>query len=62
MTLRINIKMFDGDKLPNELLLTTMQKTKLGNAFENNISADIKLFKTQISKITQTGGFFRWII
>ena len=26
--------MFDGDKLPHELLVTTRQKTKVGNAFE----------------------------
>ena len=49
--------MFDGDKLPHQLLLTTRQKTKLRNAFENNMSTDIKLFKTQISKIIQSGGF-----
>ena len=28
-TLRINLKMFDGNDLPHELLLTTRQKTKL---------------------------------
>ena len=49
--LRRNIKMFDGDKLPHELLLTTRQKTNLRNLFENNMSTDIKLPKTQISKI-----------
>ena len=49
--LRTNIKMFDGDKLPHELLLTTRQKTNLRNLFENNMSTDIKLRKTQISKI-----------
>ena len=49
--LRTNIKMFDGDKLPHELLLTTRQKTNLRNLFENNMSTDIKLPKTQISKI-----------
>ena len=26
VTLRINIKLFDGNKLPHELLLTTRQK------------------------------------
>ena len=56
-TLRINLKMFDGNDLPHELLLTTRQKTKLRNAFNNNVSADIKLSKTQIAKITQSGGF-----
>ena len=49
--LRTNIKMFDGDKLPHELLLTTRQKTNLRNLFENNMSTDVKLPKTQISKI-----------
>ena len=49
--------MFDGNDLPHELLLTTRQKTKLRNAFNNNMSADIKLSKTQIVKIIQSGGF-----
>ena len=39
------------------MLLTTRQKTKLENAFNNNMSTDLKLFKAQISKITQSGGF-----
>ena len=50
-TLRINLKMFDGNDLPHELLLTTRQKTKLRNVFNNNVSADIKLSKTQIAKM-----------
>ena len=56
-TLRINLKMFDGNDLPHELLLTTRQKTKLRNAFNNNTSAHIKLSKAQIVKIIQSGGF-----
>ena len=56
-TLRISLKMFDGNDLPHELLLTTRQKTKLRNAFNNNMSTDIKLSKAQISKIIQSGGF-----
>ena len=32
--------------------LKTGQKSKLRNVFENNLSANIKLSKTQISKIT----------
>ena len=47
----MNIKMFHGNNLPHELLLTTREK-KLRNAFENNI----KLSKAQISKIIQPGG------
>ena len=45
--------MFVGNSLPHELLLTTRQKTKLRNAFKNNMAADIKLSRTQISKIIQ---------
>ena len=52
-TLRINFKMFDGNDLPHELLLTA----KLRNAFNNNMSADIKLSKAQITKIIESGGF-----
>ena len=40
-----------------ELLLATRQKTKLRNAFENNMSIDIKLSKVQMWKIIQSGGF-----
>ena len=56
-TLRISFKMFNGNNLPHELLLTTRQKTKIRNAFNNNTSTDIKLSKAQISKIIQSGGF-----
>ena len=56
-TLRISLKMFNGNDLPHELLLTTRQKTKLRNAFNNNMSTDLKLSKAQISKIIQSGGF-----
>ena len=56
-TLRINFKMFDKNDSPHELLLTTRQKTKLRNASNNNTSADLKLSKTQIVKMIQSGGF-----
>ena len=56
-TLRINLKMFDGNDLPHALLLTMRQKTKLKNALNNNMLADIKLSKAQIFKIIQSGGF-----
>ena len=36
--LRISLKIFHGNHLPHELLLTTRQKTKLRNAFNNNMS------------------------
>ena len=56
-TLRMSLKMFAGNNLPHELLLTTRRKTKLRNAFNNNMSTDIKLSKAQITKIIQSGGF-----
>ena len=37
-TLRINLKIFNRNDLPHELLLTTRQKTKLRNAFNNNVN------------------------
>ena len=56
-TLRMSLKMFNGNDLPHELLLTTRQKAKLRNSFNNSMSADLKLSKAQISKIIQNGGF-----
>ena len=55
-TLRMSLKILDGNDLPHELLLTR-QKTKLRNAFNSNMSTDLKLSKAQISKIIQSGGF-----
>ena len=49
--------MFNGNDMPHKLLLTTRQKTKLRNAFNNNMSTDLKLSKAQISKIIQSRGF-----
>ena len=49
--------MFNGNNLPHELLLTTRQKTKVRNGFNNNTSTDIKLSKAEINKIIQSGGF-----
>ena len=56
-TLRISLKMFNGNDLPHELLLTTRPKTKIWNAFNNNTSTDVKLSKALINKIIQSGGF-----
>ena len=56
-TLRLNLKIFDGNDLSHDLLLTTRQKTKLRNSFDNNISTDLNLSKDQISNIIQHGGF-----
>ena len=48
LTLRMSSKIFNGNYIPHELLLTT---------FNNNMSTDLKLSKAQISKIIQSGGF-----
>ena len=56
-TSRISFKMSNGNNLPHELLLTTRQKTKIINAFNNNRSTDLKLSQAQINKIILPGGF-----
>ena len=56
-TLRMNLKMLDGNDLPHELLLTTRQKAKSRNAFNDNMSTDIKLSNAHISKIIQSRVF-----
>ena len=56
-TLRMSLKMFNGNYLPHELLLTTRPKTKLRDAFNTNMWTDLKLSKAQVSKIIQSGGF-----
>ena len=61
-TLRMNARMFNGNTLPHELLLTTRQTTELRNNIENNMSTDIKLSKAQISKINQSDGFLGKIL
>ena len=45
------MKKFADEELQHELFLTTRQKTKVRNAFANNMLADIKLSKAQLSKI-----------
>ena len=45
-------------ELLHELFLTKWQTTKIRNLFANNMSTDIKLSKTHISKRFQPGGSF----
>ena len=54
--------MCNENNLTHELLLTTRQTTKLRNAIENNLQTDIKLSKTQISNIIQSGRFLGKIL
>ena len=56
-TLRLGAKNFSKSELPYELFLTIRQINKLKNKISNNMSADVKLSKTQLNKITQSGGF-----
>ena len=47
----------DKTNFPNELLLTNRPVANLRKAFANNSSTDIKLSKTQLSKMIESGGF-----
>ena len=61
-TLRMSLKMLDENDLPHDLLLTTRQKTKLRNTFNNNMSTDLKLSNAMISKLIQSGGLLRSLL
>ena len=47
----------DKINFPYELLLTNRKVANLWKAFANNSSNDIKLSKTQLPKMIQSGGF-----
>ena len=47
----------DNTNFPHELLLTNRQVENTRKAFANHSSTDIKLSKTQLSKMIQSGGF-----
>ena len=47
----------DNTNFPHELLLTNRQVANICKAFAKNTSTDIKLSKTQLSKMIQSGGF-----
>ena len=47
----------DNTNFSNELLLTNRQVANIRKAFAKNTSTDIKLSKTQLSKMIQSGGF-----
>ena len=61
VTLNLSANIIGGynneNNLPNKLLLTNTHNSKLGKAFANNFSANIKLSKTEWHKIGQLGGF-----
>ena len=47
----------DNTNFPDELSLTNRQVANIRKAFANHSSIDIKLSKTQLSKMIQSGGF-----
>ena len=47
----------DNTNFLHELLLTNRQVANIRKAFANHLSTDIKLSKTQLSKMIQSGGF-----
>ena len=61
VVLRISSNMIgnsnDDINFPHELLLTNRQVENIRKAFANHLSTDIKLSKTQLSKMIQSGGF-----
>ena len=59
VVLRLSSNMIGDDEtnFPHKLLLTNWQVSNLRKAFANKSSTDIKLSKTQISKMIKSGGF-----
>ena len=59
VVLRLSSSMIGDNEtnFPHKLLLTNRQVANLRKAFANYLSTDIKLSKTQISKMIQSGGF-----
>ena len=59
VVLRLSSNMIGDNEanFPHKLLLTNTQVSNLRKAFANNSSADVKLSKTQLSKMIQSGGF-----
>ena len=47
----------ENTNFPHELLLTKRQVANIRKDFANHLSTDIKLSKTQLSKMIQSGGF-----
>ena len=57
LSLNIVGKSDDETNFPHKLSLTNRQVANLRKAFANYLSTDIKLSKTQLSKMIQSGGF-----
>ena len=59
VVLRLSSNMIGDDEsnFPHKLILTHRQVANLRKAFADKSSTDVKLSKTQISKMIQSGGF-----
>ena len=59
LVLRLSSNMIGDNEtdFPHNLLLTNRQVANLRKSFTNNSSTDIKLSKSQLSKMIQSGGF-----
>ena len=67
VTLKLSSSNVNGDSndennFPHKLLLTNTQVSKLCKAFVNGSSANIKLSKTQLYKMGQSGGFLGMLL
>ena len=47
----------DKTNFPHNLFLTNRKVVSLSKTFENSLSKDVEVSKTQLSKIIQSGGF-----
>ena len=52
----------DETNFHHKSLLTNRQVANLRKGFPNKSSTDIKLSKTHLSKMIQSGGFFSWLL
>ena len=52
----------DERNFPHKLLLTNTQVSRLRKGFANGSLVNIKLSKTQLHKIRQSGGFLRRLL
>ena len=59
VVLRLSSNMIGNNEtnFPRELLLTDRQVLSLHKSFVSHSSADVKLSKTQLSRMMQSGGF-----
>ena len=64
VVLRLSSNMISDDEtnFPHKLLLTNRQVANIPKAFVNNSLIDVKLSKTQLSKMIQSGGFLNRLL